>query len=210
MQRVMRRRGAVNTGFGFMDPRGKKTLTRFARSPSQLFDDAEQMATRMQSIAKKHSQRPEADSLEQGLPLLANVRLALNVTECDSQQLVIVRGTDANVASLMKRLGAAAWSDELIGRFLYVRSDDKTDWSVITGSNQAPASGLLVVRTEPYGLKGSVVASASAEEGAEALVSLLRKAASEHRPKPTDTRRLRRKGIRNGVQWRTELPAGRR
>ncbi|MFT4843659.1 MAG: hypothetical protein ACI8UD_001760 [Planctomycetota bacterium] len=32
-------------------------------------------------------------------------------------------------------------------------------------------------------------------------------AAANHKPKAVDTRRLRRQGIRNGVQWQAELTA---
>jgi hypothetical protein len=206
MDRLMRGRGLVNTAFTILDPTGKRPLIAPARSPRWAYDDGADMAEGMRRIHERYPGNKKVDAEDLGMPLLEDVRIAINVTECDAQQLVIVRGDDNKTRRLMADLQQLCWSDEVIGRFLYVKADAATDWKAIAGSEKAPADGLLVVRTDTYGLTGKVVASAAAKSRKEQLRTLLLDAAAEFEPRSVDTRRLRREGKRKGLEWRSEVP----
>lgn len=210
MDRLMRGRGLVNTAFTILDPTGSTPLIAPARSPRWAYDDGADMAAGMRRIHARYPGNKKVDAGDLGMPLLEDVRIALNVTECDAQQLVIVRGNDKKTRRLLSDLQQLCWSDNVIGRFLYVKADAETDWKSIAGSEQAPADGLLVVRTDPYGLTGKVVASAPAKSRKQDLRKLLLDAAAGFEPKTVDTRRLRREGKRKGLEWRTELPVPRK
>lgn len=207
MKRLFGGRRLVNTVFTIMDPSGQNALVRAGRSPKMAFDDAAAMATKMRAVAKRYPGRKNVAAEDLGLPVLENVRIALNVTECDAQQLVILRGDAKQVKALRKQLTKLSWSDKLIGRFLYAIADDKTDWKVLKNADKVPKSGVLIARSDEYGLTGEIVASAKASITTEKLEELLLAAAANHKPKAVDTRRLRRQGIRNGVQWQAELAA---
>lgn len=205
MRRLMRGRGLVNTVFAILDPSGQRPLVRPGRSPTGPYKSGAAMAASMRKIAARYPGKPRAKARELGLPLLRDVRLALNVTECDAQQLVVLRGDPEDTEALEELLCELCWSDELIGRFLYCRADDETEWAKVVGSDKAPKTGLLVVRTRTYGLSGEVVGSASAACSAKKLKKLLVDAAAAFTPRSVDTRRLRRRGRRDGVRWQPEL-----
>lgn len=206
MKRLFGGRNMVNTVFTLMDPAGKRALTRVGRSPSTAFGGAKAMAARMRQVAKQYPSRKTVKSVDLGLPVLEDVRVALNVTECDAQQLVIVRGVGRKVDAMRKALTELCWSDKFMGHFLYSESDADTDWAGIEGADKAPKSGLLIVRSDKFGLTGKVVASVPSTKSKSSISSVLLAAMKSHRPKAVDTRRLRREGIRNGVKWRAELP----
>jgi len=210
MKRLYGRRQLVNTVFTILDPKGRRALTRTGRSPRMAFADADAMAEKMRAIARRYPGRKDVAAEDLGLPVLKDVRLALNVTECDAQQLVVVRGEDKRLTALRQALVELSWSDKLIGRFLYAQADGGTDWGAIKGAEQAPKSGVLIVRSDPYGLTGEVVACVSSKASAQQLRRMMLSAAAEHAPRAVDTRQIRRKGMRDGKKWRTELPSDKR
>jgi len=210
MKRLMRGRDLVNTAFTILDPTGQKPLIAPARSPRWAYDSGAEMARGMQRIHERFPGKKKVDAADLGMPLLEDVRIAMNVTECDAQQLVIVRGDDKHTRRMLDDLQDLCWSDDVIGRFLYAKADAQTDWGAIDGSEQAPASGLLVVQTDTYGLTGRVVASTSAKVGKAQLKKLLLEAAAAFEPKSVDTRKLRREGRRKGLEWQTEVPVPRK
>jgi hypothetical protein len=208
MKRLIGGRSLVNTAFTIMDPAGKKPLVRAGRSTKRAFKDPAAMVRSMKKIAADYSAKNQVS--HQGLPLLEDVRIALNVTQCDGQQLVIIRGDDRATKKVKEQLCELSWSDDLIGKFLYAVADEGTDWSVIKGADKAPAKGVLVVQSDTYGLTGKVVGSVKLDAGIKNLRSMLSKSASAHDPKPVDTSRLRRAGIRKGIKWETEIRSSRR
>lgn len=206
MRRVMRGRDLVNTVFTILDPSGRRPLVRPGRSPRWSYDSGAEMAAAMVKISARYPGKKRVKPAQLGLPVMEDVRIALNVTQCDAQQLVVLRGDSEKIATLERHLRELCWSEGLVGRFLYARADEHTDWATIKGSEGAPEHGLLVVRTKTYGLEGEVVAAASHELGAAKLKELLVEVAESFRPAAQDTRQVRRKGRRAGVQWKPELP----
>jgi hypothetical protein len=74
-----------NTLFVILDPYGRP-LTRGSREPSWQYRDAHEMALGLDDIAKRYSGRGE----NQNLPVVATVRLGLNVAAADKLPLAIV------------------------------------------------------------------------------------------------------------------------
>lgn len=206
MKRIWGGRKLVNTAFALMDPSGNKALTRTGRSPSMVFDEAESMAKKMRAVAKRYPAKGKVKAKDLGLPILEDVRVALNVTECDSQQLVVLRGNKKQIQQLRKQLTDLCWSEQLVGRFLYAIADDQTDWSKLDGAAKAAKNGVLIVRSDTYGLTGEVIASIAAKDAKKKLEKALLTAAANHKPAAVDTRRVRRAGIRKGVKWQPEIP----
>src|SRR4051812_46124084 len=65
-----------NTVFALLSPDGQKKLMKASRSPRQLFQGAADMAKAMNGIAQKYTAKAGGPP---PLPLVANVRLALDV-----------------------------------------------------------------------------------------------------------------------------------
>lgn len=205
MSRLLPGRDPVNTVFTILDPSGREPLVRPGRSPRRRYASGAELAADMKRLAARYPGEEQVRPDQLGLPLLTDVRRALNVTECDAQQLVVLRGSDAALQPLLDELVRCCWSAELIGRFLYVRADDATDWDTIAGAGDAPAIGLLLVQTDRYGLTGRVVGAAEPGISAPRLQALLRDAAAAFSPAPVDTRKRRRQGRRAGVRWEAEV-----
>lgn len=206
LQHLFRGRdGLENTVFTILDPTGTKQLVRAGRSPSWVFDDEADMATRMCEIAARYPGKKKIDVDALGLPGLEDVRIGLNVGAADSQPLVIVCGEGEALAELRSRLIALAWSAPHIGRFLYATADAATDWNVIAGLDAPPQCGIVIVAPGEFGTDGTVVAR-TADVSPAALAATLTAAAGEHQPQSVDTRELRRRGLRAGIEWKTEVP----
>lgn len=202
LQQVFRGRdGLENSVFALLDPEGRRPLARTGRSPSFAFRDAAALAVKMGGIAERYPGRRDANE-QLDLPLLVDVRRALNVAAADQQQLIIVCGQGKARDQLQSELSRLAWSDDLVGRFLYVAASDRTDWDTIRGSADRPESGLLVVQAGEFGTTGRVVATFAGVPSQQELLAVH----DEREAKAIDTQQLRRRGIRRGLRWQTEIP----
>ena len=76
-----------NTLFTILSPDGKRTLVHPSRSPRHEYEDAGAMAASLKRIAGEHELRKDAGEKTPPLPLVANVRLALDVAACDGRPL---------------------------------------------------------------------------------------------------------------------------
>ena len=201
LQRLFRGRdGLENTVFSILDSTGSKQLVRSGRSPAWAFDDAADMAAKMHRIAAEHPGRNRPANV--GLPLLADVRRGLNAARADAQLLVIIRGQGHDLERLEAKLAQIAWSEDLIGKLLYARADDRTDWSAIHADRRLPEQGLLIVEPGEFGLDGQVLASFADLPTNQQLLEVHAK----HDSSSVDTRRQRRRGMRAGARWETEIP----
>ncbi|MEM7201805.1 MAG: thioredoxin family protein [Planctomycetota bacterium] len=199
LQRLFRgRHGLENSVFAILDPSGKKRLVRAGRGPSWAFDDAGDMAVAMRRIARRYPGRDRRT----GVPLLADVRRGLNAARADAQQLVVICGEGKRRDELEAAVAALAWSAPFIGKFLYARADAGTNWGVIDGSKRRPETGLVVVEPGEFGVDGEVVAVIEGSPTARALLA----ANAKHDAGAVDTRLLRRKGVRSGLEWEPAIP----
>src|SRR5690242_4469475 len=75
-----------NTVFTVLSPDGKKQLVRGSRGTRQLYADAKEMAGDLSRIARRFTPKAGTESL----PLVANVRLAVDIAAADNQPLVVL------------------------------------------------------------------------------------------------------------------------
>ena len=98
-----------NTVFCILAPDGKTKLIRAGRSPAWAFggkrgpgiheqpdDVINDMAKAMSAIAKRYPGKASGKQAQLAIPYLADVRLALNVTACDRQPLMVLYSQPKN------------------------------------------------------------------------------------------------------------------
>ena len=194
-----------NSVFGIMSSDGTTPLIRTARSPKQHYADAAQMAQAMERIARDHPAKTGADDRPKVLPLVANVRLALDVAACDNQPLVLIHGADeAGRRDVHDQLAALAWSPEFIGRFLFASTGSAGDLKVL---NESPrGGGVLVIQPDRFGVNGTVLAQVTASATKAELAACLREGAERHRSPDGTFAGHVRAGRQQGVFWGTVIP----
>jgi hypothetical protein len=193
-----------NTLFTLLSPDGKRTLVHPSRSTRQAFVDAEDMAKSMRRIAAEFEPRPDALKSNPPLPLVANVRLALDVAACDDRPLLVLRVKDADAKTLEGQVAALAWSEEFLGQFVYVRAASFEELGPITGGGRN--DGVLIVEPDVYGTKGKVLREIASDEVATHLAKALRAEVSKYQRRDKDFHDHVRKGQLNGIFWETALP----
>src|SRR5689334_10091271 len=150
-----------NTVFALLEPDGKRRLARASRSARQTFGDAERMAEAMNRLAREYPGKEPADRAPPGLPLVTNLRLAIDVAACDNQPLVVLFAPDdAARRSLEEKVRSLAWHEQFVGRFVYVAVADAAELDRVEGARAE--AGLLVVQPDRFGLKGKVLRQAGA------------------------------------------------
>lgn len=184
-----------NTTFAILASDGRTQLVRSGRSPDWAFRDAAEMAAFLLRCARA----PDPKTARE-LPVVATVRLALNVAACEGLPLVVVRRKDA---SLGKRLAPLAWG-ALAGRFVFAWAKADKELAAIKG--EVKPGALLVIQPGPYGQKGTILGRASAAK-TSGLLGQLKAAAGRHQAHPKRTiRRHIGTGRRAGVFWETKIP----
>jgi hypothetical protein len=192
-----------NTVFAILTPDGQKKLMKASRSPKQLFADAPALAKALNGIAQKYPGKKAARTLP--LPLVANVRLALDVAACDNQPLVIVCAKDAGArAALQQKLAGLVWSDEFIGRYIFVSAGSTEELAAVP--DIPDKDGIIVVQPDQYGLKGKVLANCGAGASVAEIAALLKSGASQYQPSAKTFHSHVQAGKKLGVFWETTLP----
>jgi hypothetical protein len=193
-----------NTMFTIFAPDGEECLLRITRSATNTFRSPTQMAAAMEKIAAKYQVKPEAKQTSP-LPLVADVRLAVDVAACDNLPLVVLFAPDAEVRRrLDERLRSLAWSPEFIGRFTYTTAAKAPELTAIDGAGNE--AGLLVVESDKFGLKGQLLTRAAVDASAEQLASTLKAALAKRQAVAKNGRTHQREGQSKGVFWETVLP----
>jgi len=191
---------AENTVFTIFSPDGSKTLVRASRSMKHGFRDAADLAATMDRVAKPFEANGEGTP---PLPLVADVRLGVNVAACDNQPLVVVFGEEKTRKALQDKVAALAWSKEWRGRFVYASAAAK-DLSMIEGAEGK--AGVLVIAPEKFGRKGKVLGQADADASAEAIAKAFAAAMKKWQPQEKTFANHVREGQRLGVYWETKTP----
>lgn len=191
--------------FCFLNPGGKE-ITRAGRGPNQQFRDASDMAKYMKQVAAKYQAN---DSATPALPKLKDVRLALNVAECDGQPLVVAFGDAAALSKLDVRLAQAAFSKELRGRFVFATTSDAGELDGIGLQATRDASiqpGIYAIDPDTFGLKGTRLAQLPLDSSLEEIVKQLGEVAATQNRKSKSHRQHVQAGNRKNVKWETEIP----
>ncbi|MBK8223970.1 MAG: hypothetical protein IPK73_23440 [Candidatus Obscuribacter sp.] len=142
-----------NTLFTFLDPYGRQ-LTPGIRSPGFVFNDPREMALSMDELARRYGATSNKRD-NQNLPVVASVRLALNVAAADKQPLaVVVSNSSQERRALEKKLAPLAWKQDLIGRLTYA-SGSLSELRNIAGIGVA--KGYVFVLPDEFGTGGQVL-----------------------------------------------------
>jgi hypothetical protein len=191
-----------NSVFAVLTPDGKKQLVRAARSPRHDFATAKALADALQRVAQENPGKAAAGT--PALPTVANVRLAVNVAACDNQPLVVLFAKDAAArARLEARVAEFAWSEEFLGRLIFVTSADTRELAEVEG---ATTEGLLVVQHDRFGLKGKVICTAALDAPTAELAKVLRAGVEKYERFDKTFGNHVRAGHQAGVFWQTQIP----
>jgi hypothetical protein len=194
-----------NTVFTILSPDGKKQLVRGSRSARETFDDADHMAATMKRIAAWYPKQKGASSAVPDLPIVATVRLGIDVAACDNQPLVLLRSDSSSQRrALVDKVKQLAWTEEFRGRFVYAVASSAAETQGISGAESG--SGLLVLQPDRFGQSASRLANAAADASASELANVLRKGLALHRPATETFADHVHDGHRQGVFWETVIP----
>ena len=182
-----------NTVFALLDPDGEP-LTRGARSPRMTYRTVDRFAAALRRTAVRY----EADAAPiAALPVVRDLRLALNVAAADLRPLVVVRGADEDAArALAAKVASFAWSKLGVGRFHYVVLADEQTFEGLT-----PEVGVTVVQPEAYGRGGDVLAHVPASAGDEELGAQMVAGLCSHDVGEKDHEQHVQQGRRARIYW---------
>jgi hypothetical protein len=191
-----------NSVFGILAPDGQQKLIRSGRGPKQAFAGPAEMAETMKKIAAKYpGNRAEGPM---ALPLVANVKLGVNVAAADNQLLVIVVGKVAAARKpLEDKLAALVWDDEFVGRFVFA-SGTTADLAMLEGKKLD--AGLLIVEPEQFGRRAKVVLGVTADASPVRIATELRNAVAQFKPTEKTFMNHVRFGQSQGVFWEPRIP----
>jgi len=188
-----------NSVFGMLAPDGQQKLIRSGRSPKQAFAGPSEMAEAMKKIAAKYPSKATEGPL--ALPLVATVKLGVNVAAADNQLLVIVVGKDAAARKpLVDKLAAMIWDDEFVGRFVFA-SATANDLATVERD-----AGLLIVEPEQFGRTAKVVSNLSADASPVRIAADLRNAVAQFKRMEKTFMNHIRFGQSQGVFWEPRIP----
>lgn len=121
--------------------------------------DAAGLAKVMTDLAAKH---PRVEGSEAGtpiLPVMADLRQALNVAAADPSGVIVVVHPSERDVAIEQRLARLAFEDGIAGRTYIVRLT-VPEWGLANKIGQvsggSPAAGVYFVAPDPYGLEGEV------------------------------------------------------
>lgn len=156
----------------------------------------------MKELAARYQAKKDA---KRELPVMKNVRLALDVAACDGRACVVsLAASKEGSARQEEALAAVAWSDAVAGQFVYAATTDATELVSVKGVTVK--SGFLVIDPDAYGLEGKVLAEIDAKATGKELEKALLKANEKHVAPDKDPNEHIREGRRLGVEWETEIP----
>ncbi len=154
-----------NTAFCILDPSGEERLSGTGRSPSQglserrgpgsSIDDAD-VIEKLNGIAKSY--RPRGEASDAVLQDFHSFRQALNVASGDQRLLLFVAASGQALESAKRVLKPVMADPEIIGKFHVDLADAATDgeWAKAI-SEEKGASGLVIIRADPFGMEGTAV-----------------------------------------------------
>lgn len=161
----------------------------------------------MDAIAASY--RPQGESKDDVVQDFHTFRQALNVASADQRVLLLVAGSDAEVAKQLESLKPVANDDSVIGRF-HIDFDTTDTWQEPLSQQSENASGFYLIHPGEFGLKGTVVEQLPLETGSEPLLTALdnaRKAYAAGTEKKVYSSHVA-KGREEGVYFEGAVPYG--
>jgi hypothetical protein len=118
---------------------------------------------------------------------------------CDNQLLVVLLQRD----KALDQVAQLAWREELIGQFQYVQAASAQELPAVSGVRTD--STLVVLRADPFGQKGTIVAQSSSRDRDELAGLLTTLAVKEARHLKSAHDHVRQ-GHSTGIFWETVVP----
>jgi hypothetical protein len=184
-----------NSVFAILSSDGKTKLARAGRGPHAVASTSKQLAAALDRIAADNPAKAEP----RALPLVATLKLAVNIAACDNVPLAVLSAQDGKWKALEAAAGKLVWRPGVVGKFIWVRATED-ELKAIKGGKP----GLTVVQPSKYGTSGEVLAQA--DGGEDALLAALEKGKKAHAPDLGDSWGHIKSGHRQGVFWETTLP----
>ncbi len=192
-----------NTSFGILSSDGEEKLSPSGRSPSMVYESAQEFESALREIARE--QKTDGKKPIAHLPELPGLRIALDVAAADLRPLVVVYSDDeAERTRLCERLERLAWSEAFVGRLRYVILDDEQDLEGFESVGLEP--GVSVVQAEAFGRSGAILAHAALRATARSLAEALSTGQKAFDAKAKNVRAHLREGKREGIEWESALP----
>ncbi len=193
-----------NTVFCILSPDAKQRLSRAARGTEQVYSNSKIMAESMNTISSQYPGSAREIQRVRAVPYVSDLRLALNVASCDKQPLVVLNpAKDADLPMLEKKIGEIAWSNDLIGKFVYVKVADQKELQLVNGAERQ--SRVIIVQPDSFGLKGEVLFQTTKESSQELKEAFSQFAGKGNWAELSFWSHVQQ-GHQKGVFWETKLP----
>jgi len=187
-----------NSVFALLAPDGKTPLARAGRGPHSVASTAARLAAAMNDVAEDNPGKADLAAL----PLVANLKLAINVAACDNLPLVVLSAPTAETREALEAAAAKlAWRPGVVGKYIWA-SCDEAELKGVAGAKP----GLTVVQPARYGTSGKALAHAPADAGDAKLLAALDAGRKAHAPDVGDSWLHIREGHREGIFWEPPLP----
>ena len=194
-----------NFGYCILSPDGKTQLRRSIRGPNFAYANSHAMVADLREIAKQYPGEKTVKESKQTVPQMKSVRLGINVASCDGLPSVIVIGKNqAEVDQLNKKLSSIIGSEELAGKFIYSSTTNPDDLGNVSGTKIK--NGILIIKPDPYGLKGQVIKVINRDVSEKDLKDSLSQAANAFMRNWKIHGQHVRNGRQSGKIWKTEVP----
>ncbi|MEM1297614.1 MAG: hypothetical protein AAGH89_19760, partial [Verrucomicrobiota bacterium] len=183
-------------------------MSRSGRGPEQVLGrDVNGIIRQLDSIAASY--RPRGESKDDVVQDFHSFRQALNVASADQRVLLLVAGSEAELAKQRESLKPVANDDSVIGRF-HIDLDSSRKWKEPLGEKSASDSGFFLIHPGEFGLKGEVIEQLPLETSSEELLAALdnaRKAYASGTEKKIYSTHVS-KGRQEGVYFEGAVPYG--
>jgi len=194
-----------NTTFGILSPDGKQRLAAAGRGPMHAYRGAIDMAKDMNEISQQFVGARLSSLIDDQLPLMENVDVALNVAACDNLPVVVTFSKDKQqLDKLNDDLREVAWSDSLAGQFVYATASASEQLKAIQGLEIE--AGILIVEPGQYGLSGEPLAQLEPTASSEQVQTALERVVKTFSRQPANTNAHIALGIQLGIEWNSEIP----
>jgi hypothetical protein len=158
------------------------------------------MASGLNDVARQYPGRGE----NQALPVVASLRLAMNVAACDKLPLVVVVSDSAQERrTLENQMAPLAWGKDLIGELTYA-SCSRSELHGIIGATIS--KGYVFVSPGEFGNEGRAVAQLNANATTAQLDQAMKYTIMQHHPAMMDHREHIRLGRMEGISWTPATP----